>query len=275
MPPFKQLAEFESSVNNKLYKALYKSLELTTSERDEHADTIRQVLSTVGFDVNSLEWWGRWHIGRSALHVACNRKIRSSVGAKILLRDERCDVNLTDCLGETALMTAVKWVRSDDDQYAEIIRLLLAHPHININMKSANWNNNQTALHKASVADIKSHVGAQLLISDKRCDVNVLDSEGNTPLMKAVRLAKYRHDKHAKIIRLLLAHPRIDVNLKGYHGKNTFHGEVHIRKLLQKRDYDIYKRMNLESHHTTSLHVACDLTAQSAAVAESQEMRCQ
>ena len=62
--------------------------------------------------------------------------------------------------------------------------------------------------------DIQSHFGAQLLLSDERCDVNLQDGRGDTALMIAVGKVKSKDDKHAKIIQTLLAHPRIDVNAR-------------------------------------------------------------
>ena len=52
------------------FKDLCKALELTESEHDEHADTIRRVLGSRGFDVNRLEAWNTnrknqlctWHV---------------------------------------------------------------------------------------------------------------------------------------------------------------------------------------------------------------------
>ena len=188
-----------------------RALELTESEHDVHADIIRHVLNEPGFDVNKLTQ------GRAALHVACCDRIRSHVGAQLLLSDERCNVNLQNYSESTALMMAVRLVEFEDDKHARIIRLLLAHPRIEVN-KSETMG--ITALHVACDDGIQSHVGAQLLLSDERCDVNLSEyRDGVFPLMTAVRYVKSEDDKHAKIVRLLLAHPRINVNHKG--GRNN------------------------------------------------------
>ena len=127
---------------------LCKALQLTGSNNDAHADTIRRVLNTPGFDVNRLDGWNeRLKNNRVALHVACGYvPIWSHFGAQLLISDERCDVNLQDKYGHTALMTAVKHVRSEDDKHAKIIGLLLAHLQIEINKHDRSG---ETALHKA------------------------------------------------------------------------------------------------------------------------------
>ena len=169
------------------FKDLCKALELTESEHDEHAHTIRRVLKTPGFDVNMLEEWGECRKYRSPIHVACHQNIRSHVGAQLLLSDERCDVNLLiimgDDAGRTALMTAVERVKCEDDNHAKIVRLLLAHPRINVNKRGSMG---ETALHSACVDNVESHVGVQLLLSDERCDVNLRNENDSTALMEAV-----------------------------------------------------------------------------------------
>ena len=97
------------------FNDLCRALELTESEHDEHADTIRRVLMTPGFDVNRLGQWSKRWWGRTALHVGCGDNIRSHVGAQLLLSDDRCDVNLQDGHGNTALMEALSWVVSSDN----------------------------------------------------------------------------------------------------------------------------------------------------------------
>ena len=115
-----------------LFQKLWRSLKLTESEDDEHADTIRDVLCKPEFDVNIHK--RQYSCRPGALHVACGYKIRSHVGAQLLLSDERCDVNLQDDGGGTALMETVVYVRFDDDKYAKILRLLLAHQSIDVNI---------------------------------------------------------------------------------------------------------------------------------------------
>ena len=43
-----------------LFANLCQALESTESEHDEHADCIKQVLNTPGFDINRKEEWEGW-----------------------------------------------------------------------------------------------------------------------------------------------------------------------------------------------------------------------
>ena len=54
---------------------------------------------------------------------------------------------------------------------------LLKAPDIQVNLQDRFG---QSALHYACRDNIKSHFGVQLLLSDTRCDVNLLDSSGDS-----------------------------------------------------------------------------------------------
>ena len=92
-------------------------------------------------------------------------------------------------------MTAVEVVESEDDNHATIIRLVLAHPRIDVNKQN---NVGETAIHMACGYYINSHVGAQLLLNAERCDVNLQDDYGRTALMQAVKGVESEDDKHKK-----------------------------------------------------------------------------
>ena len=201
--------------NRQMQQDLIVAVKRVRYEHDRRAGLIRCLLSDKHIDVNFRD-----PLGEAALHAACDDGIKSHVGAQLLLSDERCDVNKGDHSGHTALMAAVRWVKSKDDKHVKITRLLLAHPRIDVN-KQNTWG--QTALHKACGYGIASHVGAQLLLSDERCDINLQDGDSYTALMVAVRWVCFEDDEHARIIRLLLAHPRIDVNKQSSSGKTALH----------------------------------------------------
>ena len=131
--------------------------------------------------------------------MACHYIIRSHFGAQLLLSDERCDVNLQNSDGDTALMTTVRNVAciSQDYKLAKILRLLLAHPLIDVNKQNKQGD---TALHEASSYFVKSQVVALLLLTDGRCDVNARNNDDNTPPM----LAAQNDDDFAMITQLLL-----------------------------------------------------------------------
>ena len=195
--------------HRKQFNDLCQALEFTEYEHDKHADIIRHVIRNPEFSVNTIHGW-RGSLAKAALHVACGDTIQSSVGAQLLLSDKRCDVNLSDFTGDTAMITALKQVRSENDIHAQIVRLLLAHPRIDINQRTVYI---RTALHQACAESVKSHVGAQLLLSDERCDVNLRDDEGLTPLMTVGFFAQSTGGIHRKILNMLLERPKTDANI--------------------------------------------------------------
>ena len=89
------------------FNEICRALELTESEHDEHADTIRRVLKTPGFVVNRLHRWDDMLSRRAVLHVACGGNVLSHVGVQLLLSDERCDVNLPDAYCECTRVNSV------------------------------------------------------------------------------------------------------------------------------------------------------------------------
>ena len=192
----------------KLFKDLCRALELTESENDEHADTIREVLRKPEFNINMHGRWDRsMYYLRGALHVACGKKTRSHVGAQLLLSDERCDINIQDFVGRTALIETVTKVKHHDDKHAKIMRLLLDHPRIDVSIEG--WF--CTALQEGcSTHD--AHVGVQLLLDDARCDVNLQNVSGETPLMMAAGWAQSLDKKHGKTIQILLQNSNTYIN---------------------------------------------------------------
>ena len=106
-------------------------------------------------------------------------------GTLLLLDDEGCDVNIQGKDGDTVLMLATTMIREDDDKFAQLSRRLLANPRIDVNKRNYC---EATALHAAcrSIYDPNTHLGAQLLLDDGRCDVNAEDNCCETPLMRVV-----------------------------------------------------------------------------------------
>ena len=180
------------------------ALQSTRSEHDEHADTIRASLKSPDLDVNRLVKWCLITPTTTLLNVACGSGIQSHVGAQLLLSDERCDVNLQNG-GDTALMKAATLVNSEDDKHAKIVRLLLAHPRIDVNRQ--NWYG-ETALHKACAGFLRSSVGVQLLLTDERLDVNVPNERGDTVLMVMASICY----SSALILKLLLQQDALYMN---------------------------------------------------------------
>ena len=94
-------------------------------------------------------------------------------------------------------------VKFIDDNCARVVKLLLNHVKLNINQTDQTG---RSALHHACC---ESAPGAQLLVKDDRCDVNIKDVNGNTALMMVALSTQSLNDKHGKILQLLMKIPAI------------------------------------------------------------------
>ena len=106
------------------------------------------------------------------MHRACDSGIKSHVGAQLLLSDERCDLNLQDKNGNTAILKAMRYVEFADDAHAKIIEMFLNHQNFDIRTKN---NRGDGLLHTACRSDLESHHGVTLVIDHHKCDVNQLN----------------------------------------------------------------------------------------------------
>ena len=108
-------------------------------------------------------------------------------------------------------------VKSEDDKHAKIVRLLLAHPRINVNKRGSMG---ETALHSACVDNVESHVGVQLLLSDERCDVNLRNETGNTALIEAVTNVSSHIVAKFNFAKWLPKRKKVDINYVKKHSPN-------------------------------------------------------
>ena len=204
---------------------------------DKYATIVRILLNNSCLDTNAHN-----RVHDTALHVAVNEMQEahscdysenclikhpcvSIAGALMLLRHERCDVNVQDEDGNTALMLAVTLILEENDKFAQLTKHLLDHPQIDVNIRN---DNEATALHVACGGIYvylrpRSHIGAQLLLDDGRCDVNAEDKHSETPLMRVVQKIETRDGPASKIFILLLKQPQLDVNKKNRLGKGALH----------------------------------------------------
>ena len=63
----------------------------------------------------------------TALHQACKNGVKSHIGAKILIKEAGCDVNMQDIRGQTPLMYAVKNIQIPNDEFFKIAEMILKH----------------------------------------------------------------------------------------------------------------------------------------------------
>ncbi|CUS09244.1 unnamed protein product [Tuber aestivum] len=145
-------------------------------------------------DVNSTDTGNN-----TPLHMAV--EVGDYEVVQLLMDDERVDVNRPNNNNRTPLHIAVMM------GHDEVVRLLLEHSEININSKDKlGW----TPL--SYPADAMNPTGylasVQLLLNDKRIDVNLGNKHRRTPLHTAVTMG------HEAVVRLLLGRDDLDVNVR-------------------------------------------------------------
>ena len=192
---------------------------LIKAVEEGHLKIVRRLLDIPGNHLDKKDYYGN-----TALHMACEGNRVSIV--KLICQDSRCNpnmINKKNSTGTTPLMMATK------EGHLDIVGILLELPSLQLG--ESDYVDN-TALHMACEGNRDSIV--KLLLQDSRCSpsiVNMKNSDGITPLMRAVRLG------HLNIVKSLLQHPGIELGKKNSLGRTALHwacdyNRVSIVKLL-------------------------------------------
>ena len=180
-------------------------------EGDTYCDIIQTLLRHPEIDVN------KYVKHRTAIHWAASFDVKSEIGVKLLLQQSNCDVNAVQTVrGEyksTALMLAVVNIEKHGDHFWKIAQMLLHDPRTDVNMSLEG----STVLHRAISRNAMSHFGVELLLSQESCDINAIcttDFAPKTALMKVIQCIRSADDHFVKMLRIILAHPKLDINLR-------------------------------------------------------------
>ena len=142
----------------------------------------------------------------------------------------------------------------------EIVSLLIDHPNMTKELINQTNPRGRTPLHhafmKTSAGDDDQDSSLkidQMLINDKRTDINIVSGEGKTALMYAI-------ESYPKIAMTLIDNERCNVNIQATYGDTAFHIFVETaalcnldtdatylqlcQKLLQRKDLDSNIRNN-------------------------------
>ena len=137
--------------------------------KEGHIIALRLLLATKAIDINARDGWGA-----TVLHRSTNRWLPGALNA--LLEQEEIDVNARDDNDETPL----HWAIHHDDMHFAI---LLKHSLIDVN---AQGKDGRTALHMLAVEFDGKHKQQpeliRLLLERKDVQINLRDSQGQTPL---------------------------------------------------------------------------------------------
>ena len=209
---------------------------LIVSISNNHANIVDLLLKCGGIDINDefIEYKkGFYQLVGNGLYNAVlhdNSKI-----VKLLLNDKNIDVNkksyqkffLADSF--IHMNENIPLFMAIENKNIEIIKLLLSHPKIDINMysliydanKNPNENENSKLFHRqtALYLTIKSECLeiVKLLLNHPNVDVNIMSFNTNsddkyeeTPLYCSIR------ENKDEITKLFLMHPKINVNIKSH-----------------------------------------------------------
>ena len=132
---------------------------------------------------------------------------------KLLLEHPNIDVNLKNFSGNTPLHITIEYSYSDAD--TDILKLLLAHPDIDINAKN---NKGDSFLHLIYREYKLKYINLfSMFIYRDDIDLNIKNVNGETILYQAC------YEDYIEIVKLLLARPNIDVNTKNVFGNSILH----------------------------------------------------
>ena len=153
-------------------------------------------------------------LGDTPIHVAVKEnnttplsQQRDSISQ--LLSCEGCDLNIQNKEGDTPLHIAVR------DNITPAITQLLSNRQHNPNVQEKEGN---TALHIiAKAVDTVNSSKYDLLVTDARCDLNIMNSDHCTPLLTAIK-----HNNHT-LATALLQHNKCDPTLCDLHGNTALH----------------------------------------------------
>ena len=239
-------------------------------EGDIFSNVIQTLFCHPDIDVN------KYVEGRTALHWAVKLHVKSEIGVKLLLSHNDCDVNAVrykprDNAHRTALMLAVIRTEKYNDRFWKISKLLLNDRRIDINKKVDGW----TALHWATTWNAKSHLGVEVLLSHEFCDVNSICTSAlrsNTALMLLLPKINSRDDKYLKMLRSLLHHPQVDLNIP-VSGRSAIHVAVNecpsersLQILLESLNCDVNAVTKDLKPNKTALMIAVSRLARSSSI---------
>ena len=117
-------------------------------------------------------------------------------------------------------MLAIRMNKSEDDSFEQCIRLLLERGDLAVNLQN---NSKDTALHVATSYVTTCASALRLLLNDKRCDVNALNAKHDTAVRYSVRHVQTEDDKHALAMKLMLSHPKFDINQRNMNDNGILH----------------------------------------------------
>ena len=153
--------------------------------------------------------------------ILCTAAKGGDVGAVLSVLADHPGLNVNWAAPNLNQLTALHFASANG--HAEVVKLLLAHPHISVNLR------NNEGYTPFFLGCFNGHVSVvKLLLKDPRVDVTVTDLRGCTPLWHASRWGK-RH-----VVEWLIASGRDLGDISNTKGKDYF-GDAATRKAAPLR----------------------------------------
>ena len=147
--------------------------------------------------------------GETPLHITC--RVGDILYLKALATNPRCDLNVQNKIGETALHLAI----CSELDCVEKVQYILESDHCDLNVIN---HMGLAPLHIAVKNNYSEMTG--MLLKSPKCNPNIQDSNGNSSLHLAV------NKKFFPILELLLMHKRIEPNIQNQCGNTPLHEAV-------------------------------------------------
>lgn len=185
------------NLTDQIKRILYEDSKKIETMIDNLSDETRTILGTdidpfkkVNSLINETDGW----YNKTALEKAIINQHYEAV--QIILNDYLCNLSKNDHYCDTLLRLAINQMRRPTQSTFLIIKLLLDYPEIKTLINTQNIETGQTVLHAIMGNDNEYPELIQLLLQQPAIDVDSTDKEGNSPLHLAVKNGHVGYAQH-------------------------------------------------------------------------------
>ena len=211
---------------------------LHTATEHNQLDSVRKLLNSTKCNPNIQDIHGN-----TALHLSMHQK--SATGIEHFLMCDKVNINIKNKKGNTPLHV------SCIIENIEYIQKLTQQPTCDLSIQDGNGD---TALHIAAYSKWNSAEKIQCLLECDRCDPNITNKQGYTPLHTAT--------EHNQLdsVRKLLNSTKCNPNIQDIHGNTALHLSMHQKSATGIEHFLMCDKVNINIKNkkgNTPLHVSC------------------
>ena len=164
--------------------------------------------------------------GDTVLHILCGMEISKEKlpeCVKFIRETKKPDINKFNKKGETPLHIACSWSSGD------VVGALVSMER---DVNTCDWIGN-TALHIAVSSGIDRFKKVQCLLESDKCNPNVHNNLGHTPLHAACRR------ENIEVLEMLVTDQRCDVNIQDHSGNTPLHTAMYTQGRMKLRNVQL------------------------------------